>query len=524
MDQLTTEQIDIFNPITGDKLYSISEKTEPEIKNIYVKAKAAEQKIQQLTISERVQEVVKLSEWILDNYDYILDKLIEETGKSRFDAYTSEIFSVCDVIDYYKGHSKKILKEVKAHTPIMMLGKKSRIVYEPLGTVLVITPWNYPFVQGFVPSILSFIAGNATIVKPSELTPLKGLWEKMLSETNFPSNAIQFVYGGRATGSKLIDERPDKIHFTGSVRAGKAIMAQASHQLIPLDLELGGKDPAIVFDDVNISRTVNGVMWGAFTTAGQSCTSIERLYVQDTIYDEFVKELVDKTKKLRTSTENRDTSQPDECDIGTITSPAQVRIIEQHIEEAIEQGATLLCGGVKDKGSMHMLPTVLADVTHDMLVGHEETFGPVVAVMKFKTEEEAIQLANDSKYGLSASVWSKDMKRAERVAKAIKTGNVSVNNHMLTEANAALPFGGIKDSGFGRYKGDHGLHTFSNSKSILYDKQGSIIDPHWYPFTATKFKMLSEITQGYFRKSKNWFKFAKNGLKADSIGKKEQIK
>jgi acyl-CoA reductase-like NAD-dependent aldehyde dehydrogenase len=524
MSELTNQIIDVINPITNEKLYEIAEQSDAAIDLVYQNARAAEITIQALSIDERIEKVVQLSEWILDNSDYILDKLIEETGKSRFDAYTSEIFSVCDVISYYKGHSKKILKEVKAHTPLLMLGKKSRIVYEPLGTILVITPWNYPFVQGFVPSILAFIAGNATIVKPSELTPLKGLWEKMLSDTNFPKDAIQYVYGGRITGSKLIDKRPDKIHFTGSVRAGKAIMAQAASQLIPLDLELGGKDPAIVFDDVNISRTVNGIMWGAFTTAGQSCTSIERLYVQDTIYDKFVSELVDKTKKLRTSNENRDTKQPEECDIGCITSPAQVKIIEEQIEEALEKGAKLLCGGIQSKGSMHMVPTILADVTHEMLVGYEETFGPVLAVMKFKTEAEAIALANDSKYGLSASVWSKDMKRAERVAKAIKTGNVSVNNHMLTEANAALPFGGIKDSGFGRYKGDHGLHTFSNSKSILYDAQSAIIDPHWYPFTKTKFDMLSGITQGFFRKSRNWIKFAANGLKADSIGKKEQIK
>ncbi len=521
--EMQTEII-VTNPITNDKLYSINEKSHAEVDAVYAKARSAEEKIQNTSIDERIKHVINLKEWVLDNSDYILDRLIEETGKSRFDAFTSEIFSVCDVVDYYKGHSKKILKEQKVHTPIMMLGKKSRIVFEPLGTILVITPWNYPFVQGFVPSILSYIAGNATIVKPSELTPLKGLWEKMIKESGFPEDAIQFVFGGRETGGLLIDKRPDKIHFTGSVRAGKIIMGEAAKQLIPVDLELGGKDPAIVFDDVNIDRTVNGVMWGAFTTSGQSCTSIERLYVQEGIYDEFVKELVDKTSKLRTSNENRDISQPDECDVGAITSADQIKIIEEHIDEAIQKGAKVLCGGITDRGSHHMLPTVVADVTHDMLLGYEETFGPVVAVMKFKTEEEAIELANDSNYGLSASVWSKDMKRAERVAKAIKTGNVSVNNHMLTEANAALPFGGIKDSGIGRYKGDHGLHTFSNSKSILYDKQGSIIDPHWYPFTATKFKMLSEITNAYFRKSKNWLQFAKNGLKADSIGKKEKIK
>ena len=518
------EKFDIQNPITSEILYSIEGPSDQQLDKAFQIACEAQHAIAARSVKDRIQEVMRLSDWILDHDDLIMDRLIAETGKVRFDAFTSEIFAVLDTISYYKGHAKKILQDKKVHTPIFQFGKKSRIYYQPLGTVLVITPWNYPFFQGIVPSMLAFIAGNAVIVKPSELTPLKGLWEKMLADSGFLPGAFQFIYGGRETGSKLIDRRPDKIHFTGSVRAGKTIMAKAAEQLIPVDLELGGKDPAIVFDDVNLERTVNGIMWGAFTTAGQSCTSIERLYVQETIYDELVALLVDRTKKLRLSLPNRDTSRGDECDIGTVTSPAQVAIIEQHIEQAIAAGATLLCGGVPNKGSHHMVPTILADVDHTMKIASEETFGPVIAVMKFKTEEQAIELANDSPYGLSASVWSADLKRADRVARAIKTGNVSINNHMLTEANAALPFGGVKDSGIGRFKGDEGLTTFCNSKSVLVDKQSDAIDPHWYPFTNSKFQMLSELSQSYFRRKKNWIKFAKNGIKADSIGKKEKIK
>lgn len=516
--------ITVTNPITGDDLYDIQEQNEQEVQAVYERARTAQNQITALSLDERIDQVMKISDWILDNYDHVINRLIDETGKSRFDAYTSEIFAVLDLIAYYKGASKKILKDKKVHTPIFLMGKKSKIVYEPLGTILAITPWNYPFFQGVVPGVLAFLAGNATIVKPSEITPLKGLWEKMIQESGFMTDAIQYVYGGRETGMALIAAKPDKIHFTGSVRAGKKIMAQAAEQLIPVDLELGGKDPSIVFDDINIERTVNGVMWGAFTTAGQSCTSLERLYVQDTIYDEFVKTLVEKTKKLRTSNPNRDTSQPDECDIGAITSAAQVRIIEEHIRDAENRGAKVLCGGIKEEGSHHMLPTIVADVDHSMKIASEETFGPTIAVMKFKTEQEAIDLANDSPYGLAASVWSKDLKRAERVAKAIKTGNVSINNHMLTEANAALPFGGVKDSGIGRYKGDEGLLTFSNTKSILIDKQGSVIDTHWYPFTNAKWNILTNLSESFFRRRKNWLKFAKYGLQADSIGKKESIK
>jgi len=518
------EPLDIENPITGDTLYSIEIPTEAQLDRAFQTAAEVQQTIARLSVGERVKEMMKLSDWILDNDDLIMDRVIEETGKARFDAYTSEIFAVLDLIDYYRGHAKKLLADKKAHTPIFQLGKKSRIYHEPLGTVLVIAPWNYPFIQGMMPSLLAFLAGNAVIIKPSELTPLKGLWEQMLIESGFLRDAFQFVYGGRETGQRLIERRPDKIHFTGSVRAGKAIMAQASEQLTPVDLELGGKDPAIVFGDVNIERTVNGVLWGGLTTAGQSCTSIERLYVHEEIYDEFLDMLVDRAQKLRLSKPNRDTSQPDDCDLGAVTSPAQVRVIESHIEEAVELGARLLCGGVTESGSHHMAATIVADVDHSMKIASEETFGPVIAVMKFKTEQEAIRLANDSPYGLSASVWSADLKRADRVARSIRTGNVSINNHMLTEANAALPFGGVKNSGFGRIKGAEGLTTFCNTKSVLIDKQGSTIDPHWYPFTTSKFEMLRELSQSYFRRPRKWIKFAKNGLQADSIGRKERIR
>ena len=515
--------IDVKNPVTGYTLYTVEETSQEAIAETYKKAKAVQVQIAKMTVKERVNEVLKLNDWILENREHILDKVVAETGKARFDGFTGEIWAACDLIDHYKGSAEKVLKDKKAHTPLMMMGKKSKIFHEPLGTILIITPWNYPFYQGLCPSILAFLAGNAAIVKPSEVTPLKGLWETMLEQSGFLKDAIQIVYGGRETGKNLIAAKPDKIHFTGSVAAGKKIMAQASANLTPVDLELGGKDPSIVFDDVDLERTVNGVMWGAFTTTGQSCTSIERLYVQEGIYDKFVDALVHKTKQLRTSTPGRDTSEADDCDVGAITASYQIPLIESHIEEAIEQGAKVLCGGVVDKGSAHMVPTIVENVNHKMKIASEETFGPVVAVMKFTTEEEAIELANDSAYGLSASVWSKDKARAESVARALKVGNVSINNHMITEANAALPFGGVKDSGFGRFKGDEGLLTFCNTKSIVVDSQGKVIDPHWYPFTKSKYTLLNNLLGSYFGRKKKWLKFLMNAPSADSIGKKESI-
>src|SRR5687767_13647960 len=224
METQTVTKISVLNPIVNKELYTITEPTDAELQKVFTTAKAIQQKIADMTVQQRISEMLKINDFILANREHIIDRIVEETGKARVDCLVSEVFEVCDVIDHFKKVTAKILKDHNTSTPIFLMGKKSKIVYDPLGTILVIAPSNYPFYQGIVPGLLAFLAGNAVIFKPSEVTPLKGLWEKMIQESGFMKDAFQVVYGGKATGARLIDLKPDKIHFTGSVRAGHKIM------------------------------------------------------------------------------------------------------------------------------------------------------------------------------------------------------------------------------------------------------------------------------------------------------------
>ncbi len=484
-----------------------------EVVTNFQNAKNAEYEIGNLSVKERIQKLKNLKKIVLDRKEWIIGKIQDDTGKSRSDALVSEIFGVLDHLVYMEKNASKILADKKVHTPIALMGKKSKIYFEPLGTVLIISPWNYPFYQAIVPITAAFVAGNAVVYKPSEHTPLTGVVEELLEQAGFGNHWVEIVYGDGKTGAELIDQKPDKIMFTGSEKTGKKIMQQASIYLVPVELELGGKDPMIVFEDANINRAAAGAVWGGLTNLGQSCTSVERIYVQENIYDAFRTELVTLAKRIK-----QETDKDGDADVGAMTTGFQVETIKKHLEDAKVRGADILTGGDWDGNSKLIPPIVLDNIKSDMKVISEESFGPFLPLVPFKTEEEVIGLANDSEFGLSASVWSKDLKRAARVTRALKTGNVSINNVMLTEGNPALPFGGIKNSGFGRFKGEIGLHSFCNVKSVLIDKNSSKIESNWYPYTKEKYGLFSKMTEALF--SGAWIKFALTGLKLESYSNK----
>ena len=490
---------------------------ESDVARIFARARQAQPEIVSWGAKKRLEFITRLKAIIIARQADILDRIQADTGKSRTDALTAEIFGTLDHLDYLEKNAGKVLKDRKVPTPFALMGKQSKIYFEPVGTTLIICPWNYPFYQAIVPITLSFVVGNAIIYKPSSATPLKGLVEELLAQTGFDPAWVQVVYGpGRELGRRLIDQRPDKIFFIGSQRAGRQIMTQAAEQLIPVELEMGGKDPMIVFEDANLERAAAGAIWGAFTNTGQSCTSVEKLYVQDSIYDAFKAILVRETLKM-----SRGTDSDGGSDIGPMTTSAQVKVIANQIEDAREKGATLLTGGDWDGTSAAIPPILVEDSSDDMLLNQEETFGPVLPIFAFHDEAEAVRRANSDDFGLSASVWSADRQRADRVARAIVTGNVSINNVMLTEGNHALPFGGSKKSGIGRYKGEFGFYCFANIKSILVDKNSGKMEANWFPYTRRKFELFTELTTNIYSPGVwSFIKAAVSGLKLEGYVKK----
>lgn len=489
--------ITVRDPRTLKEIYSFREASDTEIRQAFDRARAAQTRIGKLTVPQRLDEVRKLKRYFLTHKERIIDRLVEETGKARMDALVAEVRAVLEIIDYYERHAERFLSDQKVPTPPILFPKKSYIHYEPIGTVLIISPWNYPLNLAMVPIITAFVAGNAVVFKPSEWTPLKGLIEDIVEKSGFMPDAITIVYGGKDTGRRLIDQRPAKILFTGSTRAGKQIMEQAAQYLIPVELELGGKDPMVVFDDVDIDRAANGAMWGGMMNCGQTCTSVERVLVHERIYPQFVKTLAEKIEKLSHPAKREGRPDVGDQDVGHMTAPFQIEKVQELVEDARAKGAEIHTGGGRVGDSHAFLPTLISDVHKDMRVVSEETFGPVITVETFKTEDEAIAMANDTPYGLSASVWSKDIERARRVAKSIETGNVSINNVLATQGNAALPFGGTKESGFGRYYGPHGLHSFSNVKSVLVDS-GVALEVHWFPYTKEKYDLFSKLLDALY--------------------------
>ena len=411
----------------------------------------------------RKKWMMKWQDWVLDNADLLTEVLMSETGKSRKDA-ALEAITIADSIKYWAGNAEEFLadKHPAAHSPLFKV-KKLTTVYRPYPLVGMIEPWNFPLAMLALDLVPALAAGAAVLLKPSEVTPLSAVelvrgWNEIGAP---PVLALATGYG--ATGASVI-QNSDYVHFTGSTATGRKVAVACAERLIPFSLELGGKDPAIVLSDADVDRAANGIAWGGMFNSGQVCISVERVFVEAPIYDQFVAKLAEQVAKVQ---QGQETGSGYDYDTGAMATPAQRDIVDRHVSEAVAAGARVLTGGKPTGVGTFFQPTVLADVTPSMSCMAEETFGPTLPVVKVKDEEEAIRLANDSQYGLSATVWTKDTARGERIARRLDTGAVNINDALVNVFCPSLPMGGWKESGIGyRGGGAAGLIKFCRQQAI----------------------------------------------------------
>lgn len=507
----------ITAPATGELLGELTETPTEDVSVFYDRGRTAFLSWRDQSLEERLRYLRSFKQSIVDQMEEIAETIAKDTGKVLSEALVADIMPTLDGLDYILKHSHHILRKRKIATPLLLIGKKSSIEYMPRGVVLVISPWNYPFQLAIVPIISALAAGNTVILKPSEVTPLVGQCiEQLFQKAGFPEGVVQVAHGGKEVGAAFTAGRPDYIFFTGSVRTGKIIQAEAAKRLIPTTLELGGKDPIIVFADANLKRAAKGVVWGAFTNSGQVCMSAERLYVEQSIYEEFLQLIKEEIRLLRHGADI-------DADIGSMTFLAQINIVKEQLEEALANGANLETGkhpSEWDEG-MFLPLTVISNANHRMKVMQEEAFGPILPVMPFSTEEEAIELANDSDYGLNASVWTNDRLKARRVASKIVSGAVVINDVIVSIANHGLPFGGEKNSGIGKYHGEAGLRIFCHEKAIVEDRGKKATEIHWFPY-KDKYPLFLSLFKSYFSESRNWPAFIQSYMKLLKKGKQQK--
>jgi acyl-CoA reductase-like NAD-dependent aldehyde dehydrogenase len=479
--QIAVRKISSVNPATNTVLREMECATEAEVRAAVVRAHAAQPSWSNLGVRKRIAVLREFQRRLHEKKSEIAEAITQEAGKPVAEAVITEVLVVLDAARFLIDNAFHLLRdEPLPHGNLATKLKRGFLVREPYGVVGIISPWNYPFSIPATETLAALVAGNAVVLKPSEFTSLVALeLQSLLHAAGVPQNVFQVVIGDGATGAALIHSNIDKLVFTGSVATGKRIAAAAAERLLPVVLELGGKDPMLVLDDADVDVASSAAVWGAFVNAGQTCLSVERCYVHRSLYEPFLQACVEKTKKLIVN-HGLDRN----ADVGPLIHQRQLRIVEAQVEDAVARGARVVTGGSRfpEAGVNFYHPTVLADVTHEMQIMREETFGPVLPVMKFDSDDEALRLANDSEYGLAASIFTRDRARGERLARRIQVGTVMVNDVVSCFGISEAPHGGVKSSGMGRAHGRFGLEEMVRLKYVDVDRMPGMKKVWWYGY------------------------------------------
>ncbi|MCC6526485.1 MAG: aldehyde dehydrogenase family protein [Polyangiaceae bacterium] len=488
--------IEVRSPATGEKIGEVKSFTGDEARDCILRARAAQRTWEAAGLAERARVIRRFADVLLDHADEVCELIARENGKVLQEALQMEVFPIADLAVYFASRAEEILKPRRIDLHVMK-HRRSYLHYRPRGVMLVIAPWNFPFSIPFGEVVMGLLAGNAVVLKPASLTPLIALkGRELFDEAGLDPDVFQVLPCPGRVGSEMIGMGVEYVNFTGSVGVGQVVAAECGRQLIPCSMELGGKAPAIVLPDADLDVVTGSLVWGAFANAGQVCASIERAYVHESVYDEVVRRVAERTARLRLGDPLADGT-----DVGAMTDPGQLAVVERQVEAALAAGARALTGGRRAPGpGLFYPPTVLVDVTEQMECAREETFGPTLPILKVRSVDEAILRANDSIYGLNAYVYTRDKAEGRRVAERIEAGTVMINETLITHACPETPWQGVKKSGTGRVHSDDGLRDLC----IGYHVNEEVVptlkhSPFWQPYSHQMYRTLLGAARTLYR-------------------------